>query len=80
MRLYERRTERDRFHPLKEISRREREKKKIAALYNFTIFLANFRSNREFSGLDEFISREAAIQIFYITNFVRKDAIRRNDA
>lgn len=34
MRLYERRTERDRFHPLKEISRREREKKKITALYN----------------------------------------------
>lgn len=64
MRLYERRTERDRFHPLKEISRREREKKKIPALYNFTIFLANFRSNREFSGLDEFLLREVAFKYF----------------
>lgn len=73
MRLYERRTERDWFHPLEEISRRE---KKKLLLY---IFRTNFRSNQEFSGLDEFLSK-SNVQIFYITNFVWNDAIRGNDA
>lgn len=62
------------------------EKKKIAALYIYYIYIMHYiprklsSRNQEFSGLGEFFSRDN-LQIFsYITNFVWKDAIRGNDA
>lgn len=83
MRLYERRIERDWFHPLKEISRREKKKN---CCFIYIIYIMHYiprklsSRNQEFSGLGEFFSRDN-LQIFsYITNFVWKDAIRGNDA
>lgn len=62
------------------------EKKKKLLLYIYIIYIMHYiprklsSRNQEFSGLDEFFSRDN-LQIFsYITNFVWKDAIRGNDA
>lgn len=74
MRLYERRTERDWFHPLEEISRRE--KKKIAALY--IPHKLSFKSR--IFGIRWISLAKSNVQIFYITNFVWNDAIRGDDA